>query len=157
VNNQGGGGIPGLEAAWDHILTSGQMLYGIAVDDAHIFKRPWDSKAARPGQGWVVVRAERLHPRSLLEAMERGEFYASTGVELSEIQTTEQEIAITIKEDPTAKYRIQFIGKGGKLLKEEVTSPARYRIRGDEGFVRGKVIDSNGLIAWTQPVKLRPN
>jgi len=89
--------------------------------------------------------------------MERGEFYASTGVELDEIQTNEQEIAITIKEDPTAKYRIQFIGKGGKLLKEEVTSPARYQIRGDEGYVRGKVLDSNGLIAWTQPVKVRFN
>ena len=155
VNNQGGGGIAGLEAAWDHILTSGQMLYGIAVDDAHVFKQPWDRNAARPGQGWVVVRSERLHPRAILEAMERGDFYASTGVELSELQTNEQEIAITIKEDPTAKYRIQFIGKGGKLLKEEITSPARYQIRGDEGYVRGKVLDSNGLIAWTQPVKVR--
>ena len=157
VNNQGGGGITGLEAAWDHILTSGQMLYGIAVDDAHVFKRPWDRNAARPGQGWVMVRAERLHPRALLEAMERGDFYASTGVELSELQTNEQEIAITIKEDPTAKYRIQFIGKGGKLLKEEIASPARYQIRGDEGYVRGKVLDSNGLMAWTQPVKVRSN
>jgi hypothetical protein len=157
VNNQGGGGITGLEAAWDHILTSGQMLYGIAVDDAHVFKRPWDRNAARPGQGWVMVRAERLHPRALLEAMERGDFYASTGVELSELQTNEQEIAITIKEDPTAKYRIQFIGKGGKLLKEEIASPARYQIRGDEGYVRGRVLDSNGLMAWTQPVKMRSN
>jgi len=157
VNNQGGGGIAGLEAAWDHILTSGQMLYGIAVDDAHVFKRPWDRNAARPGQGWVMVRAERLQPRALLEAMERGDFYASTGVELSELQTNEQEIAITIKEDPTAKYRIQFIGKGGKLLKEEIASPARYQIRGDEGYVRGKVLDSNGLMAWTQPVKMRSN
>jgi hypothetical protein len=156
VNNQGGGGIAGLEAAWDHILTSGQMLYGIAVDDAHVFKQPWDRNAARPGQGWVMVRAERLHPHALLEALERGEFYASTGVELRELQTNEQEIAITIKEDPTAKYRIQFVGKGGKLLKEEITSPGRYHIRGDEGYVRGKVLDSNGLIAWTQPVKVRP-
>jgi hypothetical protein len=157
VNNQGGGGIAGLEAAWDHILTSGQTLYGIAVDDAHVFKQPWDRNAARPGQGWVVVRAERLHPRALLEAMERGDFYASTGVELSEVQTNQHEIAITVKEHPTTKYRIQFIGRGGKLLKEEITSPARYQIRGDEGYVRGKVLDSNGLIAWTQPVRLQDN
>ncbi|MBM3804517.1 MAG: PHP domain-containing protein [Acidimicrobiia bacterium] len=157
VNNQGGGGLRGLEAAWDHILTSGKMLYGIAVDDAHVFKRPWDRNAARPGQGWVVVRAERLHPRAILEAMERGEFYASTGVELSEVQNGEREVAITIKETASTKYRIQFIGAGGTLLKEEVTSPARYQIRGNEGYVRGKVLDSNGLIAWTQPVKVGPN
>jgi len=84
-----------------------------------------------------VVRAERLHPRALLEAMERGDFYASTGVELSELQTSNREIVITIKEDPSAKYRIQFIGMGGKLLKEEISSPARYQIRGNEGYVRG--------------------
>ena len=89
--------------------------------------------------------------------MERGEFYASTGVELSNLQINQQEITITIKEDPSAKYRIQFIGKGGKLLKEDIASPARYQIRGDEGYVRGKVLDSNGLIAWTQPVPVGTN
>jgi hypothetical protein len=28
VNNLGGGGVPGLEEAWDAILTSGKLLYG---------------------------------------------------------------------------------------------------------------------------------
>ena len=52
VNIQGGGGVPGLEEVWDEILSSGILLYGIAVDDAHIFKRPWDRAAARgPGPG----------------------------------------------------------------------------------------------------------
>src|SRR5688572_15170249 len=39
VNNEGGGGAPGLEEVWDRILTSGTLLYGIAVDDAHHFKQ----------------------------------------------------------------------------------------------------------------------
>ena len=38
VNNHGGGGSPGLEAMWDNILSSGKLIYGIAVDDAHHFK-----------------------------------------------------------------------------------------------------------------------
>ena len=82
VNNQGqgGGGLPGLEEIWDAILSSGKLIYGVAVDDAHIFKRPWDRDAARPGQGWVMVRSERLTAEAILEAMEDGEFYASTGV-----------------------------------------------------------------------------
>ena len=56
VNNLGGGGVPGLEEVWDRMLSSGKMLYGIAVDDAHYFKRPEDKTAPRPGQGWVYVR-----------------------------------------------------------------------------------------------------
>ena len=49
VNNLGGGGVPGLEETWDRILSSGKMLYGIAVDDAHTFKRPDDPTVPRPG------------------------------------------------------------------------------------------------------------
>ena len=85
VNNLGGGGVPGLEEVWDRMLSSGKMLYGIAVDDAHYFKRPEDKTAPRPGQGWVYVRAPRLESRALVEALERGDFYSSTGVELQSI------------------------------------------------------------------------
>lgn len=152
VNNLGGGGVPGLEEVWDIVLTSGKLLYGIAVDDAHTFKQPWNKNSARPGQGWVVVRAARLSPEAILEALERGDFYASTGVELTDYQAGDKEIRITIKQEGSSKYRVQFIGNGGRLLKEEVTNPAVYQFRGDETYVRGKVLESNGKVAWTQPV-----
>ncbi|MBW3623478.1 MAG: CehA/McbA family metallohydrolase [Armatimonadetes bacterium] len=154
VNNQGGGGVPGLEAVWDAILSSGKLLYGIAVDDAHVFKRPWDRGAARPGQGWVVVRAERLSPDALLDAMERGDFYASTGVELADYRADDKSITITIREVPSSKYRVRFIGRGGRILSEAVTNPAVYRITGEEGYVRAKILESNGSVAWTQPIML---
>ena len=152
VNNLGGGGVPGLEAAWDTILSRGVLLYGIAVDDAHHFKRPWDPTASKPGQGWIVVRAARLGAKELLEAIERGDFYASTGVELSDYQATAARITIAIREAAFAKYRVLFIGRGGRLLKEVTSNPATYDITGSEGYVRAKVIDSNGHVAWTQPV-----
>ena len=97
VNNVGGGGMPGLEEIWDDILTAGQMQYGIAVDDAHHFKRPDDRSAARPGQGWVVVRAETLEAQSLLAAMERGDFYASTGAELRDYQVNSASMTLVVK------------------------------------------------------------
>ena len=90
VNNLGGGGVPGLEEAWDAILSSGTLLYGIAVDDAHVFKQPGNPNVAGPGRGWVVVRAARLDARLLLEAMERGEFYASTGVVLDDVKAASE-------------------------------------------------------------------
>lgn len=155
VNNLGGGGLPGLEEAWDAILTSGKLLYGIAVDDAHHFKRPWDRNASRPGMGWVVVRAEALSPPAILEAMERGDFYASTGVELANYQATDRAITVTIKEERSSKYRVLFIGKDGRVLQEALTNPAVYQIQGDELYVRTKVLESNGKVAWTQPVVVR--
>jgi hypothetical protein len=152
VNNVGGGGVAGLEAAWDAILTKGILLYGLAVDDAHHFKRPEDREASRPGQGWIYVRAPRLGAPELLAAIERGDFYASTGVELSDYAVTRERITITVREKPWARYRVQFIGRGGQLLKEVTASPAQYDITGSEGYVRAKVIESSGYVAWTQPL-----
>ena len=152
VNNLGGGGVPGLEAVWDRMLSSGKLLYGIAVDDAHYFKRPEDKTAPRPGQGWVYVRAPRLESRALIEALERGDFYSSTGVELQSVAASATAMTITVKTEPQSKYRIQFIGKQGAVLSEALASPATYTFRGDESYVRAKVIESNGKLAWVQPV-----
>ena len=154
VNNLGGGGVPGLEEMWDTILSSGKLLYGIAVDDAHTFKQPWNRNSAQPGRGWVVVRTDRLSTAAILEALERGDFYASTGVELTDYQTNSKEIIVTIKQEESSKYRVQFIGKDGRILKEEINNPAVYQLRGDEMYVRAKIIESNGKVAWTQPVWL---
>ena len=152
TNNQGGGDAPGLEAAWDAILSSGMLLYGIAVDDAHTFKDPGNPDAAGPGRGWVVVRAAALEPRAILEAMERGDFYASTGIELADYQVTPKGMTVTVKPNTFARYRVQFIGRGGTLLAEAPASPsATYEFRGTEGYVRAKVLDSNGRMAWLQP------
>jgi len=154
VNNAGGGGVPGVEEAWDAILSAGMLLYGIAVDDAHVFKQPGNANVAGPGRGWVVVRAARLDARAILEAMEAGDFYASTGVELAEYEVTSSAIRIAVRPTSFSKYRIQFIGKGGRLLAERAEPSATYTFKGDEGYVRARVLESNGQIAWAQPIKV---
>ena len=157
VNNLGGGGVAGLEDTWDRILSSGKLLYGIAVDDAHYFKRPEDPAAPRPGKGWVYVRAPRLDPRAIVEALERGEFYASTGVELRSLESTASGLSVAVREQPSSKYRIQFIGRQGRVLREATTPSASYTFTGDEGYVRAKIIESNGALAWVQPVPAGPS
>lgn len=156
VNNLGGGGMPGLEAIWDDILSAGMVLYGIAVDDAHNFKTPGDKTKSTPGHGWVMVRAASLGAGEILRALEQGDFYASTGVTLSDYSASGSEIKIDIAEESRSqsKYTVQFIGRWGKILKEVTTNPAVYAFKGDEFYVRAKVIESNGKVAWTQPVFL---
>jgi hypothetical protein len=152
VNNEGGGGAPGLEEIWDRLLSSGRLMYGVAVDDAHHFKRPGDPLASGPGRGWIHVRAERLEARALVEAMERGDFYASTGVELSAYEAGAKGITLTVKATTYSRYRVQFIGQSGKVLSEQTTPAASYAFKGDEGYVRARILESNGYAAWAQPV-----
>jgi hypothetical protein len=156
VNSLGGGGAPGLEEVWDTILSRGTLLYGIAVDDAHVFKQPGNPNVAGPGRGWVVVRAPRLEARTIVEALERGDFYASTGVVLDDLRADEKSMTVTVRPDTWAKYRIQFIGKGGRVLREVAAPTATYEITGSEGYVRARVLESNGHVAWIQPVVVRP-
>lgn len=144
VNEQG---PPTVEAMWDELLTAGHRVWGVAVDDSHHLKRPWDTDVALPGKAWVVVRAQKADAKSIVGALERGEFYASTGVELKDFGPA----AVKVKEKNLARYRIQFIGAKGRVLQETAETSASYKIRGDEGYVRVKVIDSNGRCAWTQP------
>lgn len=153
VNNLGGGDAPGMEAVWDRLLTAGKRVYGIAVDDAHYFKRPWDPKAPKPGQGWVVVRAPRLEPAAIVASLEAGEFYASTGVELADYAADATGITVTIRPAGDARYTLTLIDATGPSETTQAAS-ARFRLTGRRGFARVVIRDSNGASAWTQPIFL---
>jgi hypothetical protein len=155
VHNVGGGGSPSPEEMWDLILSNEKLIYGIAVDDAHHFKGEFEPERSNPGRGWVMVHASELSAVGILEAMENGNFYASTGVTLSDYSVTAEGIKISIAEQPSFKYTTYFIGDGGKLLNPAYGPAISYRFRGAEKYVRARVQDSMGHMAWTQPVYLK--
>jgi len=150
-NNVGGGGYPGTEALWDSVLTGGRLVYAVASDDAHEFKVR-GPQYSNPGEGFVLVRADSLEPKALVAALERGDFYSSTGVTLKEIAITEETYTVEFAREGQTRYTVYFIGRGGRVLQTSYESPAVYRITGQEGYVRAKIVDSNGRVAWTQPV-----
>jgi predicted metal-dependent phosphoesterase TrpH len=153
VNNEGGGDMPGMETVWDRLLGAGRRVYGIAVDDAHHFTRPWDPTASRPGRGWVVVRAPRLEATALMASLEAGDFYASTGIELEAVEATAEAIEIRVRPAGDARYRLTLIDASGAHAPVEGLS-ARFALTPAMRFARVMVRDSNGHQAWTQPVFL---
>ena len=172
THNLGGSGSPSVEEMWDSVLSAGTLMYGVAADDAHYFKVPPLSTAmTAPGRAWVMVRAERFTAEAIVAAMERGDFYASTGVELADYGVTGRGVTVRIAPFSRSRYRVLFIGRGGRVLKDVPVTPTfprageggplspqaepvNYEWKGDEGYVRVKVVDSNGLMAWTQPILL---
>ena len=75
-------------------------------------------------------------------------------MELEEYERTSDRITLRVKATSYSKYRVQFIGSGGRILQEVTTPNAAYTFRGHKGYVRAKVIESNGYLAWTQPVRV---
>ena len=155
VNNFGGGGSPSAETIWDELLTAGMLIYGIGDDDVHQLQSKGEAIEALPGQAWIYVQAPELTSSAILTAIDRGNFYSSTGVELTEYKADKNEVSVKVKATNYSKYRVQFIGSGGKVLYESFEPNAVYKIKGNEGYVRVKVLESNGKIAWTQPIMLR--
>jgi hypothetical protein len=102
----------GTERMWDIALaqrlsrTNGTLLYGLATDDAHNYHggRPG------PGQGWVMVRSPRLEPQAILEAMERGDFYATTGVVVRDVRRQGETIHVEIEPQEGVKYVTEYVG-----------------------------------------------
>ena len=152
VNNLGGSGHASLEEIWDQLLTAGQRIYGIAVDDAHHFQREFAPNRSNPGRGWIMVRAHRLEAKEIMANLEAGLFYASTGVELEDVVAHADSMVIKIRQKGDFGYRTAFIGAHGKVLQVSETNPAVYRLRGGERYVRARVTDSGGAVAWVQPV-----
>lgn len=155
VNNLGGGGSPSAEVIWDELLTAGRTFYGIADDDSHTFKDPGNVSHALPGRAWIQVRASELTRDAILSSIERGDFYASTGVEIADYTVSEKGITLQIKTARWSKYRVEFLGRNGRVLKESFEENASYDFQGNEGYVRAKIYESNGKLAWTQPVFVR--
>ena len=152
VHNFGGSGKPGLEEVWDYVLTSGKRMYGIAVDDAHNFNGEFAPNRSNPGRGWVVVKASRLDAEEIIKNLEAGHFYASTGVELEDVTVEPRQMEIRIKQKSNFGYRTEFIGAGGRVLLRTENNPAVFELKEGEKYVRAKVRDSAGYVAWVQPV-----
>jgi len=127
-------------------------MYGVASDDAHDYLGEFHQKKSNPGTGWIMVRAEALTPRSIMAALELGDFYATVGVILKDIQITEEEYRIEIDSYRDNTYTTFFIGKDGKILKKSYDTTAVYTFKGDELYVRTRIYESSGKFACTQPV-----
>lgn len=169
VYNMGDSTHKGTEEIWDIVNTSylqtGKIpLLGLATDDSHHYHRT-GTGLSNSGRGWIHVRAKSLHPTDLIDAMEAGDFYASSGVELAELKHSRKKVDIEVVEEPGVTYTIQFFGTSGgeigKLLQETTGPRASYRYTGEEMYVRARIVSDKAMsnpikearfeMAWTQP------
>ena len=178
VKNEGDDTHPDTERMWDLVLTDrlrrgAEMMYGLAVDDAHTYGQIEPRRSnSNPGRGWVMVRAATLSPAALIEAMEAGNFYSTTGVVLEDVHFENGRLAIKIRAEAGIKYTTRFIGTRrntssiGQTLAEISGEQAEYVMTGDELYVRATVISTKPKqnpyrageveVAWTQPVVPKP-
>lgn len=180
VRNYGDDVHPSCERLWDIVLALrlGKhrlgAVYGLATDDAHGY-HTWGVGKVNPGRGWVMVRAPYLTAEAVVQALEAGDYYCSTGVLLKDVRRNGDRLALVIQPEPGVHYKTQFIAtfrdasltseprvdaKGkrlqvtrlysdeiGKVVAESDSLEPSYRLSGRELYVRAKVTST----------KLHPN
>ena len=153
-NTKGDPRIFSYENIWDMLLSSGQVVYGTASDDAHNYFS-FSADNSNPGRAWVMVRADELSEEAIFKSLILGDFYSSTGVFLNKLTVTQDIIKLNIKQNSIQTYTTMIIGKDGIVLDTQAGLDVTYRIRGNEGYVRARVESSWGARAWVQPVFIR--
>lgn len=171
VRNSGDSEHASTERIWDIILTQRiaviglPLMYGLATDDGHNYHKI-PSRASEPGRGWVMVQAQELSADSLIEALEAGRFYSSSGVSLASVTSSQKGLEVEVEPEAGVEYVVEFIGtrkdyddssrpvtvKGkvlpvtriysddvGAVLKTVQGTSASYKFAGDELYVRARV------------------
>ncbi|XZE46318.1 PHP domain-containing protein [Pirellulaceae bacterium SH467] len=179
VNHRGDKDHPSVERIWDlanHLRVNklgGSLLLGIATDDSHEYH---GKPGSRPGRGWVMVRSHYLTPEHLIRAMESGDFYASSGVSLQDVQWNKatSTLSVAIQSEPNVQYTTEFIVTSkdaeldqiGRVAKTSQDLQSSYTLAPGETIVRAVVTSSIAPVdpvfddqkqqAWTQPFTIPP-
>ena len=177
VFNSGDADHAGTERIWDIVLTKRlaelhlPIMYGLATDDGHDYHQEGPTQgAAQPGRGWVMVLSDELKAETLVDSLEAGRFYSSSGVNLKQIESSSQGMSVVVDATPGETYTIEFIGtrKGydrssqpvldeegnemratrrysaemGETLAVIEGTEASYTFQGDEIYVRARITSS---------------
>jgi predicted metal-dependent phosphoesterase TrpH len=123
---------------WDWLLAQGRRVLAFASDDSHI--------ADDIGQAWLCVRARENTPAAIFHALKTGNFYASGGVELTDIRRDGTRLTV----ESTDGQEVQVHGHGGVILARVHDHSLAFDMA-DTPIARVTVYGRGSAMAWTQP------
>jgi PHP domain len=133
--------------AVDALLARGHRLHVIAGDDAH-WLHPHDRFGA-----WVEVRAERLEPGALLDALRAGAYYSTQGPRIEDVVVSGDRVRVRCS--PARAVALtgihgwrSAVAEGEPTLTEAELDLAKLR----SPYWRLTVTAQDGARAWTNPV-----
>lgn len=133
---------------WDQMLNKDYILTGLASDDVH--------RSSEVGKAWTMIKASELNNKSILEALEEGCFYASTGPVIKNYQIN-RKMQIKVQCSSVEKIVFRTSGAGnGKVFMAEKGDDLQHAewdlSKRKPKWIRCEVIDKEGNTAWTNPI-----
>lgn len=135
------------EFLWDLLLRNGKRVMAICSDDVHVKDDCFG--------GWICVKTSERSYQAIMEAIFKGNYYASTGPTIHDFGIEDGEVYLScsncreihfVTYPPRGK---SFFAEEGKFLVSGKTC-----LSGRESYVRAVCVDSKGHSAWTNPIYL---
>ena len=133
-------------ACWDELLGMGKKIFGVATDDGH--------SMSDHCKGWVMVNSENKID-SILDALERGDFYSSTGPEIYDFYIGDDNRAHIKCEGVQKIYFISDCHPNQYAKAEDDTlteASADMNYCGGYKYIRAAIYKKDGSRAWTNPI-----
>lgn len=135
--------------AYDEMLRTGARLFCLATDDNHN-AHPADSPLCDSFGGFTMIKAPALRYGDIMQALQAGNFYSSTGPLLEELSLEGK--TLRIRCSPVEK--IYVITEGRRCYYEvanpgETITEAEFTLKGDEGYIRIDCRDDCGHHAYS--------
>ena len=141
---------------WDELLLDGYKVNAIAVDDVHC--------AFALFRGWTVICAKERTVESVMDALRKGEFYASQGPEFRKISLEGDTLTVEFSDvvdccfvARTGRCCIAIsepLGPGSESPNINSATLDLGHMRTGNNFVRCHICDARGHHAWSNPIYL---
>ncbi|MCL4822648.1 MAG: hypothetical protein KJZ57_00395 [Anaerolineales bacterium] len=151
-----------------HHIEHGEQHFFYATSIENTPGHVWQAKALVGRTSTFVLADGPLTAESVQRALQNGQFYSvqhlvNVPIRLLQYDVRKDGIELLLPQRNADKgnhapqinhtaYKTHFIGKDGKVLKVDESYNPQYKFKGDELYVRVKIVDSDGGVAWLQPI-----
>ena len=129
---------------YDDLLHQGKRIFCTATDDVHLPERD-------AFRGWVVFRAAELTYPCIIDALEKGSFYASTGADILDLWV--EDGVVHVRTSPAHAIHMitgaRHCGNAGGRDWDTTVDEAEFELREGDGYFRIDVTDDRGRRAFS--------
>lgn len=150
-------GLPDNDRPLQDLLVHGKNVFPLATDDAHCLEDCCG--------GWLMVKAEKLEYSTIFDALERGDFYASTSPEIYELSIEKGIVHIECSPVREIYFMTESRFASNTCMHEKELTSVDIDISSYLGykksappwrkpFVRFVLVDTQGKVAYTRAYTL---
>ena len=142
-------GYPNSSIEYDDFLRKGMKISCVGGDDCHLLHA--DSPVhCDAGRAYTMIKAKELTYEAIIDAMVKGEMYASEGPEIYELYYEDEHIHI--KTSDCDRITMSIAGRRNVNVKDEGNglNSASFKVLPEDGYVRITVCDKYRMTASTR-------